>query len=509
MNKISLKANIRFLVTLLLLTQNSLASSQSCDQVHRDRFLSEVASDQTVPDTSAGSQLAAVKHWQSEALKAHQEGRREGEIYALLKLGLTTQNLSRADRSSIKRSLFNLELMAFEKDPSLKKNSRNLVSFFGFNYFFQPTVFGVRPYSALRYRLKSLPTLAADLFFTIGPVMASGQRRRYMDVARFADLARVVVPVAQRHGLLTRFAEMNNFSVEESASRLRDQAQQVDQSLRAQSENAWYYGRSLIPLIAAALIMVAQVPDIPLMPWQFLQAHADSFIPKEYRSMTGQQFLADVENQIGSLQNGRLLIAYSDALFPALGQVKDLPLKLSEFSKYQSDRLKLVEISSLSELTAREDLGVYDNIIIFSHGGPDAMGVGLQATHFGSQLKERANVIFYACLIGQKGSHHGQRAEAWVEFAKSLLRDNGGKAIVATQAINVDPHNRLMREVDGRTYAAHVFSGYLGYGSGFIQAQDVIKNVIQAAADDYYFDPGIRVYDSKTGQTTLVPTGQY
>jgi hypothetical protein len=455
-------------------------------------------------------------YWKSEVIKAHQENRKEGEVYALFNYAIENSaqfTLGPITVSALRSLNMKLEMQSLDEEYATRGKSFHLFSrvlnFLGVSHLVQDNIFGVRPPSLTNYKLQSLKSPVEDAFLTVGPLFYSLTKlfRKSSNKNERLALNSLRGALTPSSPLLEDLANLDGISKEEARDKLIKNLDLVGNNLsRKAPERSWVMGRVLLPWIAALAIVLSHGAP----PSLYLSFEASRLLPYSHQPYTGKQYMNDVTSQVGDLKKGKLLIAFSNDLFAEIDFKASPPMAIPEFRKLDTganvDQIRIARLSDLSF----EDIGTYDNIIIFSHGLPDSLAMpgGFPKGHF-PKLKKGANIIYFSCLLGQRGGKTPDDEE-WIKFSKSIL--DGGKAIVSTQILwtPIDPDyagRTLDLNTERRAILGDNLETVISEGSGLEQTAFGVFSGYWAFRDKYYFESkGIRVYDSEKDQVKFLPS---
>ncbi len=451
---------------------------------------------------------ATVQHWAGELLRAHQDHNAEGEVYALLRMGLDTADVrtpsdwNRQNQRVARQLAMDLELSSLAKDIGVAPASR-ILEFFGLSYLFQHRVYGTSPQGLRAQRSKTVKAIASDLFFTLGPQFSSLFKLRKLRRTWRVDLLNLqfaLMGVAENTGVFSALAKADDVSNSIARADLlrRIRGVMTDDSLVAR--RTWVLGRALVPWLVAGAISV----NAGTYPFDYASSTIQKSLPYGYQPYLGSEYLADATRQIGPINHGRLLIAYHDYMMKEVDNRQNPPMGVLEFHAMNSGNVDTFRFKKLQDLQ-NANLQSYDNVIIFTHGLPDEMSGDLNNTKFSHPMKKGANLVLFSCLVAQQGG----RDEAWVRFSQSLL--NGGKAVASTAMLlaYVAPAyagpELSTADAEEHRITNEIVSGFeFGFNMlGIEQAVMVKYGISWALYDQYFFAPkGIRVLDSATGKVT-------
>jgi hypothetical protein len=459
--------------------------------------------------------------WSAQFISAHQNGDSTREIYALLKWAENSNkrlSLSKDTLTSIKGTLLNLELLFLDEEFSKNGFAGNFLShffnFIGLSPIFQKKIEGASLRLSLSQKMNFLAAVKSDLYYLIGPlffsfvehpnfVKSDHSENKNNIISLFSNLAYdffsensvILNPLIELAAIEKKPILKINYD-------LNLKTEEVFKKIQSDVHiKTWNKGRIIFPWIITLIILLTQDESRT----DYFTEPVKNLIPYGYQKYTTEEFLNDVEKQIGILKNKKILIIYTSNI---ASQVDSLPNPLFGFSSLESiengnnniDAVKIEHMSDLKNL----NLNQFDDIIIFAHGLPDYVsGFNLEAKDL-PKLKLKANLIFFSCLVGQKGLSDG--SENWVEFSKAIL--DKGKAIVVTQEITGQYKKEVTNQKFKTSMLTHKITEFIGEGFGILQIVLPIiylgekMSEVNQMANEYYFEPkGIRIYDSATGKT--------
>jgi hypothetical protein len=448
-------------------------------------------------------------------VKGHRSGNLEAEIYASLKLAqaepLYFSYLKKDERNYINKMIFEMEMLAMNSEKSANgfssKYKAMLLNFLGFNHVSQTNIFGIENGSAWTRSANFLKTMTVDALYTLGPFLLTLNKLRFMNFEQANDkrLHNVVLNIAEKMSLLEKIMEIDGTSLSEARNSLESKARAIPEKIRNFStRKSYYWGRILLPWIASVSVFLIYNNT----PRDVLQYEVvNQLLPYGHQIYWGKEYLRDITEKTGPLERGKTLVAYSAKMFANIDHKQKPVMALPEFRNWGGQGFDSLRITTMLDLN-EVDLSQYDNVVVISHGDVDFLDVGFP-THQVKKLKKDANIIYFACLLGQQGGDSID-SEKWLQFSKSVL--NGGKAFAATQRIGIlyNPDSAGPSLNRGKEilyeFAMGAFTLFLE-GAGGTLAAKILMNASDAALNEYFLMPkGVRIYDSSTDQVIYVPS---
>lgn len=444
------------------------------------------------------------RHWLTQLDQAHKNQNKEGTLYALLRLAqiqFKNQSIHPILRSIIQQTIEVLEANSFQRDYFRTSSSAEKVgatlSFLGLHHPLQAEVFGIAPYSRSHHALRGIKPILWDWALSAGPAMIAFKRKMF--IPKHESYQNAMESVIQRMQ-----EELTRFNPEAPPLVVTDLMEVLRQQTQHEISQSWLKGRFTGPLLIAFSFMLVSGST----PGPIVRERITELVPYSQSPYMASDFVRDIETRVLALEKKKNLLIYSDSLFPKINHRERPPMADPNIRHIDEESaLDMRSIHAIIDLQ-KMPLGDYDNVIVLAHGHPDKLDVGLNPEGL-PKLKEGANLIFYSCLLGQRG-YEGKGEEQWVKFSRQLLQ--GGKAITATQTIYVELNpDAAGASVNPLTeFAVKKVNQLLratGEVTGFALLNQLLLNLDFAFSNEFYLKPkGIRVFDSSKNEITYFPS---
>lgn len=448
-------------------------------------------------------------YWLQEFKKALSEQNKEGQVYTLVQMALVNDRFrketSEYGLSNLKDITYRLDLHAYARKSSniRMKTKETTANFFGIAPLMHKTIYGAPVLPQTRWS-KTVKTIAGDMAFALGGVIFSVAK--YIVAPKPIHEYQVDSVRDELHKFISSHEVLSELSTSEKLQILENTTSLLSE-LKKPTYRSWLLGRLLIPW----MITASSVAFMDQLPYDLATYNIKKMMPVNFRPYSGNSYFSDIQSQIGNFKQSKTLILYQN-LWPQIDYRENPVMAVDTIKQLTKEKnVETKKIKDLSEIYQLKQIDEYDTVIILAHGSPDKISGNWPDNIPMPKMKKGANLIFLSCLLGQKGVDKSGDvfSESWVAFSDSIL--NEGKAFAATQLLYVNLEKADGGKiVDPEKHNAENLKFKViqiaGSAMGFPLVTDVITNGIGYLGNDYYSVKGIRVYDSKTQQTTYVPS---